>query len=578
MGDEKMSGLSYKEFLEAAKARLSGLSAEELRRIILNRASEESPSGREEFLHKLEPNHDPDATQSDLEMLLGEIDAFEQRVSDGYYCTGWAWDDEIFEERDWGDESWAQELDEFFMQARRLLLKGEYKISEDVYRKLFDILEMGREPGHLPGDPNCLNMLQVDIDEHIALFLRSVYMNSAPAGRLSSFWKAMQECRDAFSDVKLKDIINAADTLLPDFDIFLSDLIELLKSQSLRRYMSNSELLREAVVLKGGVAGISEFARQNAHKYPKAYVDWITALEKEGDTDGVIQAAREGLSDIPRDFIARAEVAKALARAGDESGDNALKLEGLRECFHSDPSLEHLLDLYGAAIENDRFAEIRDEVEQRIEELYKDRPSLTVYTCEEQSEEQEESSVSADLFYNALLLSGRYEKVLEMCKGEGPLGWSSSDNPKPIFITFMMVVLSNEGIHAKMLQEQWEAAIGNTGYRRDGARVAKYRRVSAYIIKNYMHLDTEQEEFYLKWCGNEIGRRVDAIVSNKHRGSYNKAAGLLVAMAETLADRGKKQEGNALIERYKKKYSRYSAFRREIAGAIQDSGLMILKK
>jgi hypothetical protein len=38
MGDEKMSGLSYKEFLEAAKARLSGLSAEELRRIILNRA------------------------------------------------------------------------------------------------------------------------------------------------------------------------------------------------------------------------------------------------------------------------------------------------------------------------------------------------------------------------------------------------------------------------------------------------------------------------------------------------------------------------------------------------------------
>ena len=138
----------------------------------------------------------------------------------------------------------------------------------------------------------------------------------------------------------------------------------------------------------------------------------------------------------------------------------------------------------------------------------------------------------------------------------------------------MMVVLSNEGIHAKMLQEQWEAAIGNTGYRRDGARVAKYRRVSAYIIKNYMRLDTEQEEYYLKWCVNEIGSRVDAIVSNKHRGSYNKAAGLLVAMAETLADRGKKQEGIALIERYKNKYSRYSAFRREIAGAVQASGLL----
>jgi hypothetical protein len=110
---KKMSGLSYKEFLEAAKERLSGLSAEELRRIILNRASEESPSGREEFLHKLEPNHDPDAASSDMEMLLDEIDAFEQRVADGDYCIGWGWDDEIREERDWGDESWAQELTNF---------------------------------------------------------------------------------------------------------------------------------------------------------------------------------------------------------------------------------------------------------------------------------------------------------------------------------------------------------------------------------------------------------------------------------------------------------------------------------
>ncbi|MDD2234622.1 MAG: hypothetical protein PHV03_06900 [Desulfitobacteriaceae bacterium] len=164
-----------------------------------------------------------------------------------------------------------------------------------------------------------------------------------------------------------------------------------------------------------------------------------------------------------------------------------------------------------------------------------------------------------------------------MCKGKGPLGWSSSDNPKLVFITFMMVVLSNEGIHTKILQDQWEAAIGNTGYHRNGAGMAKYRQVSAYIIKNHMRLDTEQEEYYLKWCENEIERRVDAIVSNKHRNSYNKAAELLVAMAETLADRGKKQEGIALIERYKKKHSRHSAFRTEIAGAVQDSGLLTKK-
>ena len=88
-----------------------------------------------------------------------------------------------------------------------------------------------------------------------------------------------------------------------------------------------------------------------------------------------------------------------------------------------------------------------------------------------------------------------------------------------------------------------------------------------------MQLNGEQEEFYLKWCSDEIGCRIDAIVSNQHRGSYHKAAGLLAAMAETLANREEKQEGMDLIERYRNKYPRHTAFKSEITQALQTSGL-----
>ncbi|NLI92579.1 MAG: hypothetical protein GX434_10365 [Peptococcaceae bacterium] len=74
---------------------------------------------------------------------MDEIEAFAQRVKDGEYCDGWGWDDTIHEERDWGDESWAEEIDEFFLQTRSLLLQGDYKLAEDAFRRLFDILEMG---------------------------------------------------------------------------------------------------------------------------------------------------------------------------------------------------------------------------------------------------------------------------------------------------------------------------------------------------------------------------------------------------------------------------------------------------
>lgn len=254
---------------------------------------------------------------------------------------------------------------EFMEEVRTLLrnfstedLQGEYKPAEEAYRRLFDILEMGQESGHLPGDPDYSHMLKVDMDEQVALFLRSVYMNSTSQERPASLYESMNEYRYLARKIKLKNIIGALDSVLPDFDAFLADWIEFLKNEN---QMHVSELLREAVFLKGGIPAISEFARQYADRYPKAYIDWIAALEMEDDTDSVIRVAREGLSRIPRDYTVRAEVAETISRIGEKLNDNKLKLEGYRECFYSNPSMEYLLDLYITALECGCFEEIRAE-------------------------------------------------------------------------------------------------------------------------------------------------------------------------------------------------------------------------
>jgi len=562
-----MSALSYKEFMEEVRMRLRKLSTEELCNLILNWASEEHPSRRQEFLNKIIPPKQINEAGFNAETLMGEIEVFAQRVKDGDYCDGWGWDDAIHEERDWGDESWAEEMDEFFLQARSLLLQGKYKFAEEAYRKLFEILDMGQEPGHLPGDPDHISMLNVDIDEQIALFLRSVYLNTASDERPALMYESINEYGHLADSIKFKNILDALDTLLPELDTFLVDWIEFLKKQS---PMCAGELLREAVVLKGGITAISEFARQYADRYPRAYLDWIAALEIEDDMDSVIRVAREGLSRVPRDFTVRAEIAEYISRIGEKLSDNKLKLEGYRECFYSCPSIGYLLDLYITAIESACFEEVREEAEKRITELQgKGRIPVSNY-C---SREQNTSFLSESVLFNALLLGGRYEKVFEMCKGNGPLGWSSSNNPKPVFVTFMMVALSKEGMYSKILNKQWEDVIRYTGSGVSTEYIEKYRKVITFIIKQYIKLDKEQEDFYLKWCRDEIGRRVDAIVGNQHRGSYHKAAGLLVAMAEVLANREEKQEGMDFIERYRSKYPRHNAFKSEVTQALQVSGL-----
>jgi len=396
---------------------------------------------------------------------------------------------------------------------------------------------MSQEPGHLPGDPNYASMLEVDLDEQLATFLRAVYMNASPNERSDLLYEAMNEYGYIAHKIKLINIINASNTPLPDFQEFLNQWIEFLKNES-GRYIS--ELLREAIFLKGGIPAIADFAR-------------------------------EGLSKIPSNYIVRSEVAQTISRIEEKLGDKKLKLEGYRECCYSNPSMKYLLNLYIAAIECDCFEKIKYEAEQRILEVLVQRDRFT-NSC--YYGEKSKSFASKRILFNALLLGGEYEKLFEMCKNKGSLGWSSGENPKPLFVTFIMILLSNCGVHSKVLYEQWNRTISNTSFGVDNDYIKKYQRIIE-SIKDSIQLSEKQEEFYLKWCINEIGLRIDAIVSNQHRGSYHKAAGLLVAMAETLANREQKQEGMDLIERYKRKYLRHTAFKREITQALQTSSLLI---
>ncbi|XID93712.1 hypothetical protein ACF3MZ_04045 [Paenibacillaceae bacterium WGS1546] len=523
----------------------------------------ESASTRQKFLNKLmlrergEQDALPDAAR-----LIDEIEAFAQRVEDGDYCDGWGWDDDIHEERDWGDESWAREMDGFFKQTRKLLLQGDYESSEEAYQKLFGVLEAGEEPGHLPGT-DYANMLEVDLDEQVALFLRCVYMNSAPEQRPASIYEGMKKYRHLGRDIQLKSITGALDVSLPDFDVFLIDWIEFLKNQG---HWQVSEWLREAVILKGGVPAIAEFAREHAATYPLAYMDWIRALETQGDTDAIIRVAREGLYRIPRDYTVRAEIADVLANIGESREDPRLKLEGHKESFYSLPSMESLIDLYTTAIECGCFKDIHEEAEQRMAELRGSGGTLN----NGYDRERRKAFVRDGVFFNALLLAGKYEEVFENCRKIGPLGWSSTDNPKPVMVAYLLIVLSKGGEGAKVLLQQWEDVIGQTTYNGGAEYVGKYRSVIEHTIST-IELTEEQEPFFLKWCMDEIGKRVDAIVDNLYRGSYHKAAGLLVAMAETLANRGEKQTGANLIEKYRSKYPRHSAFRNEVSAAMQRS-------
>ncbi|HZK85227.1 MAG TPA: hypothetical protein VFC58_11220 [Desulfosporosinus sp.] len=68
----------------------------------------------------------------------------------------------------------------------------------------------------------------------------------------------------------------------------------------------------------------------------------------------------------------------------------------------------------------------------------------------------------------------------------------------------------------------------------------------------------------MKWCKKKVSKRVNEIVGNKCSESYYIAANLLVIMNEfvNISDSG--EVTDYLLAYYNKKYSRYSAFKKQI--------------
>lgn len=560
-----MAELSYKQFMDQIKARLEKLEAAQLRELILNMADHELPAHRPAFLTKLTLPRRSSKGGVNGKTLLNEIDALMKRVADGDYCEGWGWDDDLGEERDWGDESWANEVDGFFRQACTMMMQGDFETAETAYRKLFEILEMGEESGYLPGDSDYQDLLEVDLAEETAVLLRLIYLNTVAEERPDAVYEAMMEYTTWPHRIKLKDILEVVDTPLPDFEAFLIDWIDRLKGVN---GSQTGDLLREAVMMQGGLPALRDLARESADRFPQTYVEWIKEVEASENSEELLQVVREGLERIPRDFRIRAKVADYLTRIGQKNNDRKMELEGYRECFYSDPSLPHLVDLYLAALECGCFEAVRLEAEARMGSLLNLKPDYQWHEPEIGTACASESEL-----VNAWLLGGKLERVFEKCQNHGSLGWSSSDNPKPILITALMWALSGEGGYRHVMQSQWEEAIGNTRSVDDAEYCNKYCQLAKRVLK-CLQFTPEQQEFYLEWCLDEVGKRIEAIVSNQHRGSYGKAARLLTSGAELLANRGRRQEGLDLVERYRNRYPRHTAFKSELLAALQQSRLM----
>jgi len=575
--------LPLKAFWEAVEQRLAAYSADELRAILRAMAQDTPPSGRRAFLARLEPIEGavtaPKVIQK--EGLLADIDDLAQELEEAMqHADAWEeryeWGEYYDEEDSLGPyEEFVEPSVELFDRAEAAFDYGEISLARTAYQRLFELLRIEDDYGR---GVSVSDLTGVDADEAVARYLRAVYETEPPAHRPQALCEQMQQIPAWLFRPRpmLDDLTQISPRPLPDREQFLADWIAFLRTQSAPSGSDVDAWLREAVRLAQGTPGLEALARAEGQTRPRAYLDWFTALEEEGRHKEVLSAAQEALQALPARLPIRAAIADHLCAAAARLNEAEALHLGRWEAFVAKPTLTRLLDLWDVAVDTAERTALMQRAAEHIRDYLAHPPAQRAEVIMRGGDGLESPAwIGSSVLAHAYLLAKNWDAAHHLAVQGKVLGWSSSESHQGLVLTAFLVLLAEKTLKAmpSNLAQLWQwnvhSSVAAWSWDYEQKDPTRERLTRAYAEQfAAAALSADQQERFLSWCLNVAQQRVDAIVGNQHRRSYNKAAVLTVACAEVLRLREDQTTADALVSDVRGRFPRHRAFQAEIKTAL----------
>ena len=562
--------LTLQRFLTSLDQRLADLTVEEIRADLLAHARGLPSDQRAAFLRvftatrpagREQPEaHDVNAGK---DTLLDDIDAFVHAVSSGRYFDGFGWDHEIRAERSFGDETWVAEMDGLFAEAHDAFCAGELRLARQAYHLLVEAFGLDQEVGTFCGPEPAAQMVETDLPETEARYLRTVY-ETAPAqeraAELAAAWLELpSRPTPTFQLVR-----EALPSDVPDVASFLRDWIASLRSMP-EQTREVRRLLAEAVQMRDGVDGLAALARDPGSGQAERYLDWVTALRRAHRVSEAIAAAREALTALSPSGEPRARVADHLADMVPD--DLAAALAARRAAWRAAPTDARLLAVHDAAA---TFGQAQDVCAEEAAAL-----------------ESADGRDRADrrLAAAVMLLAGRIEDAVTLL--DEPTTWNPRESASRVLLPYLLAAACAGPAHPQWTSTRmsgllrsvdqpdvWDwTAVGNQRASDSGASTLLSTLLSKQITAATGDEPLRRE--YLETALGEVTRLLDTVLGGQQRGRYAEVARLVACCAEAVAVAEDAQAGTSFVVQIRDRHPRHSAFRRELDAAIGQTALVV---
>lgn len=554
------------------------MSVEQIRGSLLSHAQELPSAQREAFLHIFTTADIIDEAAEDAlgqtspdlrwpvddDPLLEEIDAFVDRVESGAYFEGFGWDPEIYEERSFGNESWVWEFDDLFAGAQDAFLQGNPGIARAAYQRLLGAFALDEEVGTFSGPEPATEMLDTDISEAQARYLRTIYETTPAEERAEALigdWFNLP-CP---ADTSLAAVRESRRQDLPDLEDFLSAWITALRSSG-REGSQVRKLLTEATERSVGIDGLAELARQAGSDQADLYLEWVQALRRADRYTDAANASREALEVLESEGSARARIAEVLAELF--RGEAGQEFAARRSAWRADPTRTRLVTLHQAAISN-------------TENGATEAIATELRTLEEAGNlDRLHGGLRAAL----MLLAGRISDAAQLLNK--PSEHLVTQPEREMLVPYLLASGCGGPKHPEWASTQLAGLLSTV----DRANTWAWPKVSpheadtpslAQLLTEQITTQTDDAHVLSKRLDTavqEVTRQVDAIVSNKFRGQYASVAHLLICSAEALTLANRDGSGLELVASLRARYPRHVAFQRELDAALKKTSLVTATK
>ena len=311
-------------------------------------------------------------------------------------------------------------------------------------------------------------------------------------------------------------------------------------------------------------------------------MDLLALLEREGQPREVLDTAHEALKALPARLPLRAWVADFLATAAERLARPEQVREARWEALVASPDLRRLLELRECGETEPERVRLMKRAARQLEKALARPDDTGLMPWEEPplprgERDEPYPRLNEVLLAHARLLGHDWQAAWKSAADATVLGWSDNDNPQGLVVPFLLLWLSGpsspEG-PPRSVEKLWRMALENSlAYEpwtsEEAERELSERLSRAYVeVLAALSVSRPRQQELLEGCLKVARERARAIVREKHRRSYGKAALLLAACAEVLQRRGQPARAEELLHRFREEFPRHSAFQAELGAAL----------